>query len=119
MDHKVDGFEQRECGCPVEGSQFPYLCYAHVNPRRMITDNVWAASTWAFQHQCGYCGRVNPGGLACGWDYTCELCGVCSCDRHDMATYKLRIACPRNINPRTKYGKALLRGIAQIGGGRA
>lgn len=104
-------FAQEACGCPVQPGLYPYRCYAHAVPR-MQTENSHARGDWYRRETCGFCGRSNPGGLACATVERCDLCAVVSCDRHDMACYKLKIICPRLIRPRTKVGRAFLKALA-------
>ena len=58
---------------------------------------------------------MSPAGLACVHVERCTLCGTASCECHRMATYRLKVYCPREVNPRTKWGKALLAALAAIG----
>lgn len=106
--HVVPAWPQQPCGCPVETSKFLYRCYQHVHPERQRTDDAWTRGAWYRENTCFFCGRVNPGGLACATEEYCKLCGLRTCDSHGQGTYKLHIICPKNINPRTKVGKALL-----------
>ena len=109
-------FTQRTCGCPEEPWKFPYVCEAHAGLRDRLPDV--RRDGWYAANTCPFCGRVNPGGLACAHVEACDLCGVRSCASHGQATYRLGICCPRGVNPRSKWGKTLLRALAAIGAPR-
>jgi|SRR5262245_33256298 len=124
-------FEQEICGCPKQTSMYPYRCYTHAQPRlRMPNYDVYAKpkpynyptlqetlrDSWTkgdcYQHNtCRFCGRVQPLGLACSHVETCELCGIRSCQSHNQACFLLNVHCPKQVNKRTKAGKALLKAI--------
>lgn len=113
-------FPQQPCGCPVETSSFPYRCVAHAAPRvRLPGHPVDRHGDWYKRNTCPFCGRVNPGGLACAYVSSCDFCGTVSCDSHQMATYKLRVICPADVNWRTKTGRALRQSLTEFWNGPA
>lgn len=101
-------FAQQSCGCPVETSRYPYRCDGHAAPR-VQTEKVRDRDGWYWQNTCHWCGRVNPAGLACAYVEQCPMCGITSCESHRMACYKLKVTCPREVNPRTKYWRGVFK----------
>lgn len=112
-------FAQRPCGCPEEPWKYPYVCGQHASRRVRLPAPPAAASNWEWYRNncCPFCWRGSPAGLACANNFvaSCELCGVTSCASHNTAVYALGIICPKNINPRTKYGKTFLKTLREIG----
>jgi len=110
---------QQACGCPIEPWRFPYRCQDHAAPRVTMPD--LRRDDYYRRNCCPFCGRctaVDRHGraLACSYvDTNCKLCGIVSCERHDMAAYRLKVTCPTLVNPRTKHGRALLAALATWG----
>lgn len=108
---------QRDCGCPVEPWRYGKVCQDHATARVMLRER---SDDWYARNCCPGCGRVN-GADRHGRAHVCQnverfdCCGVTSCERHEMVAYRLKIACPRLVNPRTKHGRAFLAALATWG----
>jgi hypothetical protein len=115
-----DAFARRECGCPVKSGRFPYKCPQHaaLDGRAALPWGNQDTPGWYQDNCCPFCGRVNAYGLACNYSEACALCGVRSCRSHGQAVYMLKVICPRDVNPRTKVGRALLKSFAMMGGAK-
>lgn len=103
-----DAFPREACGCPKEPWKYPYKCPGHAAQDGRIALPEVRQDGWYGENCCPFCGRVNTYGLACSHVERCDLCGIVSCHSHRMATYLTKTICPKDINPRTKIGRAFL-----------
>ena len=109
--------DRQACGCPVSVPTYALKCAVHaaLDGRAVLPWRTSNMGSWYDENCCRFCGRVSPYGLACAWSEHCGMCGVRSCASHGQATYKLHVQCPHETNPRTKYGRTLLRSLTMFG----